>query len=171
MPPLPRYGPVLESPEVGPPYTDLVVARIDVTEDWDAKQIGVAAVIDNLGLAPPTGPFCVRTQMLTYFDGYQRTDQEFWWYPAHQTFPFRTLTAAMELRSFADGGNFYEILVGVDITEALLEARRDNNYKYTVWYPFGPGFAPGSEQILRTETRVGENGERNVKVELRDRSE
>jgi hypothetical protein len=170
---LPRYlpEPVLESPEVGAPYTDLAVVRIDATPDWDAKQVGVAAVIDNLGLAPPTGPFCVTTQILTYFDGYERTDQEFWWYPAGQTFPFRTLTATIELRSVAEGGTFYEILVGVDITEALLDPHRRNNYKHTIWWPFGPRFAPGSERILRTETRVGGNGERKVKIELRDRGE
>jgi hypothetical protein len=165
--PMSRYvhEPVLDL-EIASPYCDLAVTRIDVTEDYNAGRIGAAAVITNLGTEPPTGPFCVRMQMLTNFDQVEATDQEFWWFPASAAFPFRTPFATMELRSFDEGGDTYTILGAVDVTEAVVDRTRYNNFRYRFWYPFGPRFAPGSKQTLRREIRV-ENGERKVTTTLK----
>ncbi len=71
----------------------------------------------------------------------------------------------MELRYVDAGGDLYQIMGGVDITDAVIDANRSNNYKYHFWWAWNPQFAPGTETSLHIETRM-ENGKRVTRKTL-----
>ena len=133
--------PVLENPEMsGSRGPDLAISQLVINPDHEHRLVYVAAVVVNQGDDPPLVPFCVRIGYLVYWDQVEppATHQEFWWYPALVTLPFRTSWASMSLRYFDEGGDFYQIQASVDLTEVVPDRNRNNNHKFGTYWPFRP---------------------------------
>jgi hypothetical protein len=168
MPP-PRYqpGPILEDLQVAPPYCDLYIADMDLTLDHDNKQIYLSAVIGNLGSFPPSG--AILTSMDVWSDRVRGTGamtqdlfQEWRWYHAGTSMPFRTLSMSFPFLYEDEGGRTSYITVKVGDDDNLPnDANLSNNLAITRWGPFlRPGtFTEEMEGALRRETRMGDDGE------------
>ncbi len=164
-----RHQPVLEFREERLgfyEYPDLAVSAINVTTNHEERLFCVTADIVNLGGGLPAASYCVRIQILTWLDQgtVQATSQEFDWFAADATLPFRTDFSCLELQYFDEGGSVYEIDALVDVTEDVVDPNRSNNYKYLAWWPFSPNFAPGEERFRR-ETRT-KDGKQTIKQTL-----
>lgn len=168
---LERYGPVLDREEMGGfyQYPDLAIGAFNVTTNHEERRICVTADIVNLRAGLPAADFVVMLQIATYFDQSEPFTgvTQYWGFPAHATFPFRTNFACMRLQYINEGGSFYQIFGIVDIGETVVDPNRNNNVKSSVWYPFSPNFAPGAEGFRVETSRT--KGKTNTKYMLGDK--
>ena len=169
MPP-PRFSqqPVLEDPQVAPPYCDLWVQEIVTKPDHDLQRLNVCAVIGNRGQAPPSGP------MLVHFEvwadrGLQQPTHEWQWWHAGQALPFRTNWMWASLDYVEDGGGWYHVHVTVGDPENLAGDRNPFNNSATINLPpfFEPRtFTPEMKQPLRLETTVDDSGKATTSLTI-----
>jgi hypothetical protein len=165
MPPLrfPLPAPVFENPQIAPPYCDLWVQEIATKPDHDYKRLYASAVIANSGLAPPSGPILLYTVVLAdvYSPQYgywtQEQTEEWQWYSAGTSLPFRSNWMWAPLHYVEENGGMYQVWVHVGDSENLVGDRNPNNNTKLIQCP--PFFKPATfrEEMnlpLRRETRM-----------------
>jgi hypothetical protein len=163
MPPLPFPHGFPHSILDDPPYCDLWVQEIVQKPDHDNKRLSLCGVIANRGSAPPSGPILVHTAVIAdlyspqYGYWYQETTQEWRWYHAGTTLPFRTLWMSAPLHYVEEYGGPYQIWMYVGDPENLVGDRNpNNNWNYIQCPPFlkPATFHEEMHEPLLRETRM-----------------
>jgi hypothetical protein len=164
MPPpqLPRES-VLQDPQIAPPYCDLWVQEIVTKPDHDNKRFYACGVIANRGSAPPSGPIRIYTVVLAdvykgpQYGWTQESTQEWRWYHAGTSLPFRTDWTSAPLHYVEEDGGEYQVWMYVGDPENLVGDRNPNNNSNFIQCP--PFLKPATfheemNEPLRREARV-----------------